>query len=168
MARLTYLASLLAVACSLAKADIAVYTDGALDSPWQDWSWSSTIDYGATDIFEGSSSISVTSEAYSALSLYNPTPFPTAAGLEFDVAVSTLDTARKIEPSSNDQISRETSLTCRLSSKTQRTTPSRRRSLCRHLAPISQQTASRTLCSTSTALRRTGCLSYVILYVAGP
>ena len=88
MACLAYLVSLLATACLVAKADIVVYTDDVLASPWQDWSWSSTINYDATDLFEGTSSISVDSGDWAALSLYNPTPFPTAAGLEFDIAVS--------------------------------------------------------------------------------
>ena len=81
--------SLLLLFVSLAvKADLDVYTDDVLPSPWQDWSWGSTISYAATDIAEGDSSISVTSTAWSAFSLYNPTPFPTIAGLEFDISVS--------------------------------------------------------------------------------
>ena len=80
---------LMLVAAAVARADdILVYQDGALASQWQDWSWSSTISYAATDIAEGSSSISVTSQAWSALSLYYPTPFGSYAGLEFDIAVS--------------------------------------------------------------------------------
>ena len=80
---------LMLVAAAIARADdILVYQDGALASQWQDWSWSSTISYAATDIAEGSSSISVTSQAWSALSLYYPTPFGSYAGLEFDIAVS--------------------------------------------------------------------------------
>ena len=83
--------SLLLLFVSLAvKADLDVYTDDVLPSPWQDWSWGSTINYDATDLAEGSSSISVTSTAYSALSLYNPTPFPNYAGLAFDISVGRL------------------------------------------------------------------------------
>ncbi|THG98524.1 hypothetical protein EW026_g3685 [Hermanssonia centrifuga] len=68
------------------RADEAVYTDNALASGWQDWSWGSTIVYTATDMKEGISSISVNSTAYSALSLYDPTPFLTYAGLAFDIS----------------------------------------------------------------------------------
>lgn len=89
MAGLLLLFALVAVAVVRAD-DILVYQDGALASQWQDWSWGSTISYDATDIAEGSSSISITSQAYSALSLYYPTPFGNFAGLEFDIAVSVL------------------------------------------------------------------------------
>ena len=81
------LLALLALLAAVAHADITIYTDNALASPWQDWSWGSTIDYDATDLAEGTSSISVTSSAYAGLSWYNPTPFPTMVGLEFDIAV---------------------------------------------------------------------------------
>ncbi|KAJ7237051.1 glycoside hydrolase family 44-domain-containing protein [Mycena haematopus] len=67
--------------------DITVYTDSALAAEWEDWSWGSTIDYAATDLFEGTSSISVNSGAYSALSVkYDGGPFPTYQGLRFDIA----------------------------------------------------------------------------------
>ncbi len=78
---------LLAFVFAAVKADLVVYSDDVLPSPWQDWSWGSTINYDATDLAEGSSSISVTSDAYSALSLYNPTPFPSYVGLSFDISV---------------------------------------------------------------------------------
>lgn len=70
--------------------DLNVYVDTSLATGWENWSWSSTIDFAATDIISGSSgtSISVTSDAWSALSLYNPTSFKTYAGLKFDIAVS--------------------------------------------------------------------------------
>ena len=89
MAILSLLLALVATAVVRAD-DILIYQDSALASQWQDWSWGSTISYAATDLAEGSSSISVTSQAWSALSLYYPTPFPTYAGLEFDIAVSLL------------------------------------------------------------------------------
>ncbi|KAJ7448690.1 glycoside hydrolase family 44-domain-containing protein [Mycena galericulata] len=66
--------------------DITVYTDTALVETWQDWSWNSVINYDATDLFEGTSSISVNSEAYSALSLKYEATFPTYQGLKFDIA----------------------------------------------------------------------------------
>ena len=89
MAILSLLLALVATAVVRAD-DILIYQDSALASQWQDWSWGSTINYDATDLAEGSSSISVTSTAYSALSLYNPTPFPNYAGLAFDISVGRL------------------------------------------------------------------------------
>jgi phosphatidylinositol glycan class B len=82
-----------ALAASISKvaaADLDVYIDNNIATDWQDWSWSSTIDFAATDIFSGSSgtSLSVTSDPWSALSLYNPNTFKGYAGLQFDVAVS--------------------------------------------------------------------------------
>jgi len=70
--------------------DLNIYIDSSLATGWENWSWSSVIDFAATDIVSGSSgsSISVTSDAWAALSLYNPTSFITYAGLKFDIAVS--------------------------------------------------------------------------------
>lgn len=67
--------------------DLPVYTDGTLAPGWENWSWSSTIDFAATDIFVGTSSVSVTSDAWAALSLKLEGTFPTYAGLRFDIAV---------------------------------------------------------------------------------
>lgn len=67
--------------------DLPIYTDGALASGWEDWSWSSTINYAATDLFEGTSSISVNSTDYAALSVTLEGTFPDYAGLRFDIAV---------------------------------------------------------------------------------
>ena len=71
------------------KADLTIYTDNALASGWEDWSWSSTINYAATDEFAGTSgsSISVNSSAYAALSVKLEGTFPGYAGLRFDIAV---------------------------------------------------------------------------------
>lgn len=70
--------------------DLNIYIDTNLATGWENWSWSSTIDFAATDIVSGSSgsSILVTSDAWAALSLYNPTSFKTYAGLRFDITVS--------------------------------------------------------------------------------
>jgi hypothetical protein len=87
--KLTALLSFLLAAIRVA-ADDDVYIDGAIENTFQDWSWSSTINYAATDLMEGSSSISVTSGAYSALSLYDTTVFSSYAGLKFDFAVCTI------------------------------------------------------------------------------
>ncbi|KAJ7480887.1 glycoside hydrolase family 44-domain-containing protein [Mycena latifolia] len=75
----------LLAACVLAD-DITVYTDTALASGWENWSWSSDIDFAATDLFEGTSSISVNSEAWSALSVKLEGTFPDYQGLRFDIA----------------------------------------------------------------------------------
>ncbi|KAJ7752639.1 glycoside hydrolase family 44-domain-containing protein [Mycena metata] len=66
--------------------DITVYTDAALAAGWENWSWSSDINFEATDLFEGTSSISVNSEAWSALSVKLEGTFPTYQGLRFDIA----------------------------------------------------------------------------------
>ena len=71
--------------------DLTIYTDSSLSSGWENWSWSSDINFAATDAVAGSSgsSISVTSQAWSALSLfYDQGSFKTSAGLRFDIAVS--------------------------------------------------------------------------------
>jgi hypothetical protein len=67
--------------------DRAIYTDGALASGWENWSWSSTIDFAATDLAEGTSSISAKSDAWAALSFKLEGTFPEYAGLKFDIAV---------------------------------------------------------------------------------
>jgi hypothetical protein len=71
------------------KADTAIYTDAALASGWENWSWSSDINFAATDEYAGTSgsSISVNSSAYAALSVKLEGTFPSEAGLRFDIAV---------------------------------------------------------------------------------
>ncbi|KZP33303.1 carbohydrate-binding module family 1 protein [Athelia psychrophila] len=81
--------ALLCVSLPLAViADETIYSNSAISSTWQDWSWGSTINYAATDILAGTtgSSISVNSTAYSALSLYDTASFSSYAGLSFDLA----------------------------------------------------------------------------------
>lgn len=74
----------------LVGADQIIYSDDALSTLWQDWSWGSTIDYQATNIAEGSSSISINSGAWAALSLKSNSPnVGDFAGLRFDISVST-------------------------------------------------------------------------------
>lgn len=85
------MAFVLASAISKVAADnLDIYTDHNVNAGWENWSWSSTIDFAATDLFAGSSgsSISVTSDQFAALSLY----YDIAAikgyeGLQFDLAV---------------------------------------------------------------------------------
>lgn len=84
-----YFSLLFAIWFGRVLADEAIYTDDALSSTWQDWSWGSTISYTATDVKEGTTSVSVDSGAYSALSWYDTSAFAnTFAGLKFDLAVS--------------------------------------------------------------------------------
>ncbi|KAK7045800.1 hypothetical protein VNI00_007202 [Paramarasmius palmivorus] len=87
MLRQLKLVSLILAAIHLVRADdLTVYQDNSLAAGWENWSWSSTIDFAATDIFDGTSSISVTSEAWAALSLKLEGTFPQYAGLRFDIA----------------------------------------------------------------------------------
>lgn len=84
------LAVLAQVATVAVRADQIIYSDDALSNGWQDWSWGSTIDYEATNIAEGTSSISVDSTAWAALSLKSPSTIEGFAGLRFDISVCTL------------------------------------------------------------------------------
>jgi hypothetical protein len=69
------------------RADLDVYVDGALASGWENWSWGTDIDPAATDIFEGTSSLSVTSTAWAALSLKLEGVIGNSyAGLRFDIS----------------------------------------------------------------------------------
>ncbi|KAF8649509.1 hypothetical protein AX16_005761 [Volvariella volvacea WC 439] len=87
---LSLLALTLAPLLNLALAqadDLTVYTDNSLASGWENWSWNTQVDFGATDIFEGQSSISVTSDAWAALSFkLGSTNFGEFEGLRFDIA----------------------------------------------------------------------------------
>ncbi|KAJ7581341.1 glycoside hydrolase family 44-domain-containing protein, partial [Mycena floridula] len=87
IAALFKVAFLVAWAFGSANADdLTIYTDDNLASGWENWSWGSDINFAATDLFEGSSSISVNSTAWSALSVKLEGTFPTYAGLRFDIA----------------------------------------------------------------------------------
>jgi hypothetical protein len=86
--RLLKVATLATIAFGLVKADdLQIYSDGSLAAGWENWSWSSTIDFAATDLFVGTSSISVNSTQWAALSVKLEGTFPTYAGLRFDIAV---------------------------------------------------------------------------------
>ena len=65
-------------------ADLDVYVDDALAAGWENWSWGTVINAAATDIFKGSSSLSVTSDAWSALSLKSAS-YEAYKGLRFDI-----------------------------------------------------------------------------------
>ncbi|CCA75148.1 hypothetical protein PIIN_09132 [Serendipita indica DSM 11827] len=71
---------------TLARADEDIYIDGALNGGWQNWGWNTDINWAATDLKVGDSSISATSQAWSAISLKDPTTFGSYAGLKFDIA----------------------------------------------------------------------------------
>ena len=84
------LGSLFILALGLgAHADQTIYAagDGALAPGWENWSWSSTIDFASTAGPGGVGSISITSDAYAALSVFDETPFKNNyAGLKFDIS----------------------------------------------------------------------------------
>ncbi|KDR79962.1 hypothetical protein GALMADRAFT_1171670 [Galerina marginata CBS 339.88] len=71
-----------------ATEDLNIYTDNALAQGWENWSWSSDINFAATDLFSGASgsSIFVNSTQYAALSVKLEGTFPDYAGLRFDIA----------------------------------------------------------------------------------
>ncbi|KZV87503.1 hypothetical protein EXIGLDRAFT_773572 [Exidia glandulosa HHB12029] len=79
------------------RGDLDVYVDGALASGWENWSWSSDINFGATDLFEGLSSISMTQQAWAAFSPKLEGTFSEYAGLQFDVAGAPPDAQIYIE-----------------------------------------------------------------------
>lgn len=80
-----------------ARADLDVYVDGALAAGWENWSWSTDINFAATDLFEGLSSVSLTSQAWAAFSLKLEGTFSQYAGLQFDVAGAPPDAQVYIE-----------------------------------------------------------------------
>ena len=80
------LLSLLALGLG-AAADQAIYSSGALAAGWENWSWSSTIDFASTAGPGGVGSIAITSDAYAALSVFDETAFNNDyAGLKFDIS----------------------------------------------------------------------------------
>ncbi|PVF98742.1 hypothetical protein CPB86DRAFT_814423 [Serendipita vermifera] len=74
------------LASTVVHADEDIYIDGALGNGWQDWGWNTVIDWAATDLFVGTSSIKATSDAWAAVSLKDPATFGSYAGLKFDIA----------------------------------------------------------------------------------
>jgi hypothetical protein len=67
-------------------ADLDIYSGGALASGWENWSWSTDIDWASTSGPAGTSAISVSSGAYAALSVKEEGTFQTYAGLRFDIS----------------------------------------------------------------------------------
>ncbi|KAF8060893.1 glycoside hydrolase family 44-domain-containing protein [Lyophyllum atratum] len=97
------LVSLVIVAPAFVRADdLPIYTDGALASGWENWSWSTTLDFAATDLFSGTSSISANSSSYAALSVKLEGSFPTYAGLKFDIAGAQPDISIFIQSSTDN------------------------------------------------------------------
>jgi hypothetical protein len=70
----------------IVKSDEAVYVDDALNSGWQNWGWNTTVNWAATDLKVGKSSISAVSGAWAGLSLKSPNVISTYAALKFDIA----------------------------------------------------------------------------------
>ncbi|KAJ7220980.1 glycoside hydrolase family 44-domain-containing protein [Mycena rebaudengoi] len=72
----------------VSAADLPVYTDGALAAGWENWSWGSTFDFASPRDASGAggSSIFVTSDAWSALSVKLEGLFSTYAGIRFDIS----------------------------------------------------------------------------------
>lgn len=86
MHRSLSLFALVVLCAGVSYADQDIYVDDGLSSGWENWSWGTDINFAATDSAEGLSSISLTSTAYSALSLKAETIFGTTyAGLKFDI-----------------------------------------------------------------------------------
>jgi hypothetical protein len=74
------------LASTIVRADEEIYIDGTLSNGWQNWGWNTVIDWAATDLFVGQSSIKATSDAWAAVSLKDPATFGSYAGLKFDIA----------------------------------------------------------------------------------
>jgi hypothetical protein len=86
-------AALATVVFRFVRADLPIYTDGNLASGWENWSWGSDINFAATDLFEGTSSMSVNSTQWAALSVKLEGNFQNYAGLRFDIAVRDISTS---------------------------------------------------------------------------
>ena len=92
----------------LAGADETVYApgSGALASGWENWSWSSTIDFASTSGPGGVQAISVTAGSYAALSLFDETAFANNfAGLRFDISGAQPDVSLSFSSSTDSDSS---------------------------------------------------------------
>ncbi|KIM28563.1 glycoside hydrolase family 44 protein [Serendipita vermifera MAFF 305830] len=76
----------LLVAAAVVKSDQDIYIDGQLINGWQNWGWGTVVNFAATDLAIGSSSISAVSDAYAAVSLKSPATLSSYAGIKFDIA----------------------------------------------------------------------------------
>ncbi|KAI0028548.1 glycoside hydrolase family 44-domain-containing protein [Vararia minispora EC-137] len=96
--------SLLAV-CGLVAADVTIYAPGSgnLASGWENWSWSSTIDFASTASPGGLESISVDSGAWAALSVFAEVAFNNDyAGLRFDISGTQPDVSFYLQSSTSN------------------------------------------------------------------
>ncbi|KAF4615500.1 hypothetical protein D9613_002744 [Agrocybe pediades] len=87
-----------------ATQDLPIYVDSSLSSGWENWSWSSDINFTATDLIFGTSgsSISVNSTQYAALSVKLEGTFPDYAGLRFDIAGAQPDVTISIQSTADN------------------------------------------------------------------
>ncbi|KAF5391238.1 hypothetical protein D9757_003018 [Collybiopsis confluens] len=86
------------------NADVTVYAPGtgALASGWENWSWSSTLDFASTAGPGGTESISVDTQAFGALSTFAETAFDNNyAGLRFDISGAQPDVSISFSSSQN-------------------------------------------------------------------
>lgn len=89
-------------------ADDTVYAPGTgnLASGWENWSWSSTLDFASTAGPEAVESISVNTTAWGALSMYAETAFDNNyAGLRFDISGAQPDVSIYFSTSTNSDVS---------------------------------------------------------------
>ena len=92
----------------LAGADETVYapSSGAFAYGWENWSWSSTIDFASTSGPGGVQAISVTAGSYAALSLFDETAFANNfAGLRFDISGTQPDVSLSFSSSTDSDSS---------------------------------------------------------------
>ena len=76
----------LVLAAMAVKSDEDIYIDDALSGSWGNWGWNTVINWAATDLKVGTSSISAVSDAWAAVSLKDPDTFSYYAGIKFDIA----------------------------------------------------------------------------------
>ncbi|KAH9933597.1 glycoside hydrolase family 44-domain-containing protein [Epithele typhae] len=89
---------------TIAAADLTVYQSGtgALASGWENWSWSTTLDFASTGGPGGVQSISVNSGEWAALSVYAETAFKNNyAGLRFQISGNQPDVSLYLSSSSD-------------------------------------------------------------------
>lgn len=101
-------ALVLLLVSTLAAADDTVYAPGSgnLAPGWENWSWSSTLDFASTAGPGGVEAISVNTTAWGALSTYAETAFDNNyAGLRFDISGAQPDISIYFSTSTNSDVS---------------------------------------------------------------
>lgn len=88
LSRATFCSILVLVRLVNGLEDLVIYQNDALANGWENWSWSSEINFAATDLISGETgtSMSVKSAEWAALSLKHNDPISPYAGLRFDIA----------------------------------------------------------------------------------